>query len=190
MDGLAPPDPTPIRYAVVSRLARSGNGLLIAAAMAFLVLEPRAALANPTHRALPPLETSPLIAIEVFKPAIEPSGIALPAPIVRERKFSEPAIFKTLYVGYAAVQFGDIITTTTALHRGGREANPLIGDGASARLIGVKAATTVVTIVAIEKLRKRHPVAAKVTFAAVNAALAAVTINNVSAARRAKRVEP
>jgi hypothetical protein len=155
--------------------------------MAFLVFPPRAALAN--H--VPLLETTPLIAIEAFKPSIEPS-IAPPAPIELERKFGSPVLFKTMYASYAAVQLGDIITTTTALNRGQREANPFIGNGAgaSARLIGVKAATTVMTILAIEKMRKRHPVVAAVTFVAINATLAAVTINNVSAADRAKRVDP
>jgi hypothetical protein len=52
------------------------------------------------------------------------------------------------------------------------------------------AATTAATILAIESMRKRHPVVARVTLIAINATLAAVTINNVSAARRAKRVDP
>lgn len=39
-------------------------------------------------------------------------------------------------------------------------------------------------VIAIEKLREKHPVAASVTLIAINATMAAVTINNVSVASR------
>ena len=113
----------------------------------------------------------------------QPAGIiAPPAPIVLQRRLTDPAFLKKLYVGYAAMQVGDIITTTTALKRGGREANPVLRGVAHspAALIAVKAAATVATIFTIEKLRERHPVAASVTLIAMNATLAAVTINNVA----------
>jgi hypothetical protein len=227
----------------VSRLARTGTGLLIAAATTLFVFEPRAALANQAIRVrapgsqvvtlseragtlekevveiakvTPPLETTAPITIETFKPSVEHSGavisvdtlpitwatdwrayqpagiIATPAPIVLEWNVSEPARFKKWYVGYAALQAGDIITTITALNRDAREANPLLRDVARSpvKLLGVKAATTMATILAIESMRKRHPVVARVTLIAINATLAAVTINNVSAAHRTKRVDP
>lgn len=119
--------------------------------------------------------------------SFQPAGIiAPPAPIVIERRLADPAFLKKLYVGYAALQLGDIITTTTALGRGAREGNPLIRNIARspAALVGVKAAGGVAMVIAIEKLREKHPVAASVTLIAINATMAAVTINNMSIASR------
>jgi hypothetical protein len=127
--------------------------------------------------------------------SFQPAGIiAPPAPIVLQRKLTDPAFVKKLYVSYAALQTSDIITTTIGLNRNrnAREANPFLRDisRSPAALIGVKAATTVATIVAIEKLRQRHPVVASVTLIAMNATLAAVTINNVSVAAAQNRAKP
>jgi hypothetical protein len=125
--------------------------------------------------------------------SFQPAGImAPPARVVIERRLSDPAFLKRLYVGYAALQIGDIITTTRALGRGAREGNPLLANVAHspAALIGVKAAAGVATILAIEKLRQKHPVVASVTLIAINATLAAVTINNVSMAAQQDRAKP
>jgi hypothetical protein len=98
---------------------------------------------------------------------------------------------KKLYVSYVALQASDVITTTAGLHGTAREANPLLRNvaGSPAAMIGFKAATTVATIFTIEKLRKRNPVAASITLIAMNATMAAVTINNVSVANNQKRRE-
>jgi cell division protein FtsB len=122
-----------------------------------------------------------------------PAGIiAPPVRVTIERRLSNPGFLKKLYVGYAALQVGDIITTTTALGRGAREGNPLIRNIAHSpvALIGVKTAAGVATVLAIEKLRQKHPVAASVTLIAMNATLAAVTINNVSVVVRQNRAKP
>ena len=123
----------------------------------------------------------------------QPAGIiAPPASIVIERRLSDPAFLKKLYVGYAALQLGDFITTTRAINRGGVEGNPLIKNIAHspAALIGVKAAAGLGMVIAIEKLRQKHPVVASVTLIAMNATLAAVTINNVSVESAQKRAKP
>ena len=120
----------------------------------------------------------------------QPAGIIAPtAPIVLERKLTDPSFMKKLYVSYAALQASDIITTTVGLSGNAREANPLLGNVARspAAMIGVKAAGTVATIYTIEKLRKRNPVAASITLIALNATMAAVTINNVSVVTSQKR---
>jgi hypothetical protein len=105
-----------------------------------------------------------------------------PATTGFERMLADPVFVKGMYAGYAALQLGDAITTTLALSRGGREANPLLRGivQSPAALIGVKAASTAATIVLIEKLRRRHPVAAGISMIAINATMAAVTINNMS----------
>ena len=125
--------------------------------------------------------------------SFQPAGIiAPPARVVIDRRLSDPAFLKKLYVGYAALQIGDVITTTRAINRGAREGNPLISNFAHspAALIGLKAAAGVGMVVAIEKLRQKHPVVASVTLIAMNATLAAVTINNVSKGSGKLREKP
>lgn len=125
--------------------------------------------------------------------AYQPAGIiAPPARVVIQRRLSDPAFLKKLYVGYAALQIGDIISTTTAIRRGAREGNPLISNIAHSptALVGLKAAGGVGMVIAIEKLRQKHPVAASVTLIAINATLAAVTINNVTVGAPKNRAIP
>ena len=114
----------------------------------------------------------------------------LPAPL--QRTLSDAEFVKAMYVSYVALQASDIVTTTIGLRGNAREANPFLREiaGSPAALIGVKAATTVATIVALENLRERHPVVAGVTLIAMNAALAAVTINNVAVATSQNREKP
>jgi hypothetical protein len=125
--------------------------------------------------------------------SFQPAGIiAPPAPIVLERKLTDPSFVKTLYVSYAALQASDIITTTAGLSRNARESNPLLRNVAHspAAMIGVKAAGTVATIYTIERLRRRNPLVASITLIALNATMAAVTINNVTVASRQRREKP
>jgi hypothetical protein len=118
----------------------------------------------------------------------QPAGIIAPiAPIALERKLADPAFLKKMYFAYAALQASDVITTTAALKRGAREANPLIRNiaGSPKAMIGVKVAAGVATVVMIEKLRETRPALATITLIAMNATLAAVTVNNVAVAARA-----
>jgi hypothetical protein len=111
----------------------------------------------------------------------QPAGIVAPPPQAAvSRKFTDPAFVKKMYASYAALQAADIITTTRALDRGAREANPLARGYVSspARMIAVKAGVTVATILITERIRKKHPVPASVMLVALNATLAAVVINN------------
>jgi hypothetical protein len=154
-----------------------------------------APLASSPH-ALEPSSPEVSVVIEILPitwatdwTSYQPAGVvAPPARAVIERRLSDPVFLKKLYVGYAALQIGDIITTTKAINRGAREGNPLISDVAHSpmALVGLKAAAGVGMVVAIEKLRQKHPVAASVTLIAINATLAAVTINNVAVGSSAK----
>jgi hypothetical protein len=113
----------------------------------------------------------------------QPAGIvAQPAPLVLERRLTDPAFIKKMYIAFGALQAADVVSTTIALNRSAREGNPLLRDiaGSPAALVGVKAAVSVATIVAMEKLRKKRPVLTSVTLIALNATLAAVVINNAS----------
>jgi hypothetical protein len=120
--------------------------------------------------------------------AYQPAGLIAPSPsVVLRRKLAEPAFIKTMYVSYGALQVADVASTLSALDSGrGREANPFMGNVARnpAALIGVKAATSVMTIMLIEKVRKTRPVAATVSMIAINATMAAIVVNNTAVATR------
>jgi len=116
----------------------------------------------------------------------QPAGLIAPSPsVVLSRKLADPAFLKTMYVSYGALQIADITSTLAALD-GGRahEANPFMGNvtGNPAALIGVKAATSVVTIMLMEKVRKTRPVAATISMIAINATMAAIVVNNTRVA--------
>jgi hypothetical protein len=116
----------------------------------------------------------------------QPAGIIAPSPrIVIPRKLADPAFLKAMYVSHGVLQAADALTTFAALGRGATEGNPLVRNIVNNRalFIGVKAATTVATVLTVEKLRKRNQVVASVTLIAINATLAAVAINNVAIAR-------
>jgi cell division protein FtsB len=126
---------------------------------------------------------APLALYAPYAPLVVPPS----APIVLQRKLTDPAFVKKLYATYAALQLADVASTTAALRSGnGREANPLVRGYAHspAAMIGVKAAITVGTILALERVREKRPVAVSLTLIALNATLAAVVINNSSIAAK------
>lgn len=160
---------------------------------------------------LPPLEVAPLVPfappMEHLEPATpgvmvealpitwatdwtsyQPAGLIAPSPsVVLSRKLADPAFLKTMYVSYGALQVADIATTLASLDGGrAREANPFMKNvaGNPAAFIGVKAATSVVTILMIEKVRKTRPVAATVSMIVINATMAAIVVNNTAVATR------
>lgn len=122
--------------------------------------------------------------------AYQPAGIiAPPAPIVLQRKLTDPAFVKKMYYSYGFLQAADVVTTLVSVNQGAREFNPLL-QGASqnpAAMIAIKAGTAAGTILMIEKLRKEHPVIAVATLIAINSTLAVVAVNNVSVAARQGR---
>jgi hypothetical protein len=116
----------------------------------------------------------------------QPAGIIAPPPAhVIPRKLADPSFLKTMYVSHGVLQAADVLTTFAALGRGGTEGNPFLKNLVHNRplFIGVKAATSVATVFAVERLRKRSPVGASVTLIAINATLAAVAVNNLAIAR-------
>jgi len=119
--------------------------------------------------------------------AYQPAGIiAPPAPIVLQRKLTDPAFVKKMYYSYGFLQAADVVTTLVSVNQGAREFNPLLQGASqnSAAMIAIKAGTAAGTILMIEKLRKEHPVIAVATLIAINSTLAVVAVNNVSVAAR------
>jgi hypothetical protein len=93
---------------------------------------------------------------------------------------SNPALFRRMYLTLGLLQAGDVLTTTVALNAGATEANRVMRGvvDSPARLIAVKATSTLAIAYLIERLRKRNPVSAAVTLAAIDSALAMVVMHN------------
>jgi hypothetical protein len=117
--------------------------------------------------------------------SFQPAGLIAPSPaIVLTRRLADPAFLKKMYIGYGALQAADIVTTLVSIDGGARETNPLLARAVRnpGALIAAKAGGTVATILLIEKLRKRSPIAASVSLIIINATMAAVVVNNTAVA--------
>ena len=99
-----------------------------------------------------------------------------PSPIVWENvawgdgKVSRPPALSLLYVGYVALQTYDVYSTTRALARGAREANPFMQGvvGNTPGFIAVKAGVGPATLVASERLWRRNKATAIAVMLAAN----------------------
>jgi hypothetical protein len=132
-----------------------------------------------------PLEQAVRAAAEELVPADgpAPSTGADAEPI--DTPASRPAMLAPLYTSYAMLQALDVYSTRRALNKGASEANPVMRglSGNPAQLITVKAVATVVTIVAGERLWKKHRVGSVLLMAGVNSAMGWVVAHNYRVAR-------
>jgi len=112
--------------------------------------------------------------------------VTLPLSTGYEPHVKRPALLPALYVSLGVIQAWDIASTSSALKRGAREANPaaapFVGDRGS--MVGLKMATTASTIFFAERAWKKNKVAAVVMMAAINGSMAAVSVRNMRNARR------
>ena len=99
-----------------------------------------------------------------------------------------PALLSALYVTYAGIQAFDVYTTSESLRWGGREVNPVVAPLSRdmVALSALKAATTIGTIYCVDRLWRRHRVAAVILMAGLNGAVGAVAAHNASVARHAR----
>ena len=111
-------------------------------------------------------------------------AVVVPARI--SRALARPAVLPALYASYAALQVFDIYSTKQALARGAREANPAMQGvvGNSSAFVAVKAAVTVGTIAAAERLWKTNKVAAVALMVVSNGILAGVAAKNARILRQ------
>lgn len=108
--------------------------------------------------------------------AVAPAPFVVSAPEIRPQR---PAALPVLYASFAALQVVDARTTAGALSRGANEVNPLLGGGTSAATFwAVKIAATASTVWSVERLWKKHPVAAVLVMAGINGGYAAVALHN------------
>lgn len=90
------------------------------------------------------------------------------------------------YISFATLQALDVASTSRAIDRGGREANPIVAGvwGSPTGVAALKGSATAGLIYAAERLRKQKPKAALFVMIAANSAMAAVVAHNVANARR------
>ena len=101
-------------------------------------------------------------------------------------KPSKPsAAVRNLFVTYGAVQGLDVISTAIARNRGASEANPVLRGG-FAQGLAIKAGLGVATVLAVKAVQKKSKKAAIITMIALNVATAAVVVNNINVAKRAR----
>jgi hypothetical protein len=112
-------------------------------------------------------------------PALAAEHVSDPSPPVRGFASPTPGM-RPLYLALGVLQGADVYTTRVALASGAREANPLLAGIADkpAALIAVKAAATFGTVYFVERMRLRHPGAAAITMAAIDAAYVVLVVRN------------
>lgn len=124
----------------------------------------------------------PPMAPEVALPRLKPLTMPEDEVTSSTGPSTRPGALFPLYVSFVSLQVLDVISTRHALELGGREANPVLGPFAhrTAALVAMKAGSTVASIYLIERLRKRHPVAAVLLMVGLNAGYAGVVAHNYS----------
>lgn len=119
-------------------------------------------------------------------PAIAHESLTQSAPLVLEMRMIEPPVptsVKALFGSYTVLQGLDIYSTSMALRRGAREANPLMPTSMG-QAIAFKAAMNLTTYYAVNKMSRNNRKAAIVTMVILNAVTAGVVANNMKNARR------
>jgi hypothetical protein len=109
----------------------------------------------------------------------------LGAPFAREARIASerPKALVGLYASLGVVQMLDLVSTKSALKNGAVELNGSMR-GSVGKQLGMKAAMTVGTIALTERLWKKNKMAAILTAAAANSALAMISANNFRNAQR------
>jgi hypothetical protein len=105
-------------------------------------------------------------------------------PLVPPR--ARPRALPLLYTSFATLQALDAVSTWRAMRSGNvRELNPLLTNAADnlPALLAIKAASTAVSIYAVEKLRVRNRKAAVATMIGLNIAYAYVVAENLEVGR-------
>jgi hypothetical protein len=138
---------------------------------------------NPTGAEAAPIDA-------LLKPVVFADAIAAPAgqsmrdiarrPVLPPEPEARPPGLLALYAGFATLQALDAHSTVQAVHSGYEESNPLVApfSQSPAAMYAFKAATTTVTILLVEKLRRRHRGAAIGLMVALNVGYASVVAHN------------
>lgn len=132
-----------------------------------------------------PLEEAVRVAAKELVPADGPAPSTGAAAQPVDTHASRPAMLAPLYTSYAMLQALDVYSTRRALNKGAAEANPVMRGLSNnpAQLITVKTVSTVVTIVAAERLWKKNRVGSILLMAGLNSAIGWVVVHNYRVAR-------
>ena len=92
-----------------------------------------------------------------------------------------PRILVPLYASLLALEAFDAALTIRGLQNGAAEANPAMSGvvGSPAAFVALKMGAATASIVAVERLRKRHPKAAAALIVLMDPVMATVVANNV-----------
>lgn len=106
-------------------------------------------------------------------------------PVQFNRGTSRPATLPALYVSLAALNAFDAYSTLKGVPRGAHEMNPLVRSAAGkpAAFWALKAGTTVLPMMAAERMWKKNRVGAVVMMAVANGVAIAVAANNAKVLR-------
>jgi hypothetical protein len=99
---------------------------------------------------------------------------------------ARPASLFPMYGTFAALQAADVVTTVRALRKPGlREANPFVKPFAQnvPSIVLFKAGSTAVTVLAVEKLWRKNPLAAVATMITINVAYGVLVSQNAARIR-------
>jgi hypothetical protein len=96
------------------------------------------------------------------------------------------ALLNAMYGSYGALQTLDMVSTVRARNQGAREVNPMMSGGLG-QATATKAILAAASIGAVRLIEKKNRKAALVTMIALNAATAAVVMNNVRTTREMSR---
>jgi hypothetical protein len=129
---------------------------------------------------------TPALAAE--KPDVAAPSAAVAAAWAKEAQRTGPstAALNTLYGSFGALQTLDMVSTIKARQLGAREVNPLM-TGSYGRASATKALLAAATVGGVKALEKKSRKAAFVTMVALNAATAAIVVNNYRNARQLGR---
>jgi hypothetical protein len=120
---------------------------------------------------------TPALAAE--KPEVAAPSAAVAAAWAKEagQKGPSATVLNALYGSYGALQTLDMVSTIKARQMGAREVNPLMtgsyGQGSATKML-----LTAATVGGMKALEKKSRKAAFVTMVALNAATAAIVVNN------------
>ena len=113
-------------------------------------------------------------------PAGQPMRDIARRPVLPPEPEARPPELLALYAGFATLQALDAHSTLQAVRSGYEESNPLVApfSQSPAAMYAFKAASTTVTILLVEKLRRRHRGAAIGLMIAANVGYASVVAYN------------
>jgi Domain of unknown function (DUF5658) len=176
----------------MSAWSRSSCALSLAGVLVFGAATPVLASDRADEQQAP--STNLTIAANI--PLVPFAGASVPAPTLADAAqtrpidrvipadgragFGAPALRRSMYVSFGALQVLDALSTRKALDSGAREANPAMSGIANntAALLAVKAGTAVATTYFAERLAKKHPRRATIMMAVLNTAYVAIVAHN------------